>query len=307
MNEPNSPEQMSAHHELLLERCDFLVESQLWPLQRNLNYSGWLSNFTEEERNFAERLLMNFMYYSNDLTKHLFRFAFNKLASANCDFREADEVLHEQWLEFLHNVAITHVTGEDPSPTDSGYHFARLSRQFLGLDARQILTNEQAVEKIFFGDCKTIVFVDDFVGSGNQFCDTWDRTLTIAPGTHYSFKRIAEEGKQAFTAFYCPIFCTWKGRAKIRRFAPSVQLVPAHELDESYSALSPRSRFWTSDLIQSAPKFLENVSKRAGLDEGWRGFHDLAIGIAFEHGIPDATLPIYYHESSSWQPLMRRT
>lgn len=111
---------MSAHHELLLERCDFLVESQLWPLQRNLNYSGWLSNFTEEERNFAERLLMNFMYYSNDLTKHLFRFAFNKLASANCDFREADEVLHEQWLEFLHNVAITHVTGEDPSPTDKG-------------------------------------------------------------------------------------------------------------------------------------------------------------------------------------------
>jgi hypothetical protein len=307
LNDQHNGEQLSAHDELLLERCDFLVESQLWPLQRNLNYSGWLSNFTEEEKSFAERLLMNFMYYSNDLTKHLFRFAFNKLSAAICDFRESDEVMHEQWREFLQNVAVTHVTGEDPSPTDSGYHFARLSRQFLGLDASQILTNEQAVEKIYFGDCKTIVFVDDFVGSGNQFCDTWDRTLTIASDTHYSFKRIAEEGKQSFRAFYCPIFCTWKGRAKIRHSAPNVQIVPAHELDQSYSALSPSSRFWAGDLIQRAPTFLENVSKRAGLDDGWRGFHDLALGIAFEHGIPDATLPIYYHESSSWQPLMRRT
>ncbi len=307
MNQQHSVGDLSAHDELLLERCDFLVEAQLWPLERNLNYSGWLANFTEGERNFAERLLMNFMYYSNDLTKHLFRFAFNKLAMSICDFRESDEVLHEQWREFLRKIAITHVTGEEPSTTDSGYHFARLSRQFLGLDANQILSNEQAVEKIYFGDCETIVFVDDFVGSGNQFCETWDRTLTIAPETHYSFKRILDEGKRSFKAFYCPIFCTWKGRAKIHHFAPSVQIVPAHDLDESYSALSSKSRFWTNDLIPHATAFLESVSKRAGLDEGWRGFHELGLGIAFEHGIPDATLPIYYHESPSWQPLMRRT
>jgi hypothetical protein len=81
LNQPHSTGHLSAHDELLLDRCDFLVEAQLWPLERNLNYSGWLANFTEGERNFAERLLINFMYYSNDLTKHLFRFAFNKSRS----------------------------------------------------------------------------------------------------------------------------------------------------------------------------------------------------------------------------------
>ena len=78
------------------------------------------------------------------------------------------------------------------------------------------------------------------------------------------------------------------------------------ETEEDFSALSSNSRFWTPDLLQHAPDFLEKVSARAGVGNGWRGFHDLGLGIAFEHGIPDATLPIYYHESTNWQPLMRR-
>jgi hypothetical protein len=300
-------ERSSADRELLLGRCDFLVESQLWPLERNLNYRGWLDNFSENEMVFAEKLLTNFMYFSTDLTKHIFSFAFNRLTASICDLSETAIVCQERWMEFRDSVIITHVTGEDPSPTDSGYHFSRLSRQFLGFRPEQIITNEEAVAKLYFGDRSTVVFVDDFVGSGNQFCDTWDRTWTIATNNHQSFKTLVEEGHRPFKAFYCPVFCTWKGREKIGRLAPQVRITPAHDLDESYSVFSRNSRFWTPDLFDQAQEFLGKVSSRAGLGPDWRGFHNLGLGIAFEHGVPDATLPIYYHESANWLPLLRKT
>ena len=37
------------------------------------------------------------------------------------------------------------------------------------------------------------------------------------------------------------------------------------------------------------------------------GFHDLGLTIAFEHSVPDATLPIFWADGSNWKPLYRRS
>jgi hypothetical protein len=57
---------------------------------------------------------------------------------------------------------------------------------------------------------------------------------------------------------------------------------------------------------------LKRISERAGYiqenggPDDWRGFHGLGLTVAFEHGIPDASLPIFFSERNGWKPLMRR-
>lgn len=83
-------------------------------------------------------------------------------------------------------------------------------------------------------------------------------------------------------------------------------LSPAHFLSDRYSALSDESIVWPDHLRPTAYDFLQNASNRAGIIS-WAGYQDQALTLAFEHGIPDATLPIYYHEENGWTPLIKRT
>ena len=290
--------------ELLLARCDFLVEAHLWPIEQRLDFNGWLSNFTCEEMEYAECLLESFLFFSTHVTHELFRAAFRQIGSLIIDV-ENSSTPTEDWVAFKRSLIVTHVTGEDPKTTDSGLHFARLARQVLGIDESQILSNEQAAEALYFDGPKPIVFVDDFVGSGNQFRDTWGRVHSINKGTHVAFKDLMT--LHPFAAFYCPILCTSKGRSQISRLAPEVRVVPAHFLDSSYSVIAPDSLVWPAHLKPSANSFLETASARAGISANWRGFQQMGLLVAFEHSVPDATIPLIYHESQSWKPLVRRT
>lgn len=293
------------NRELLLARCDFLVESQLWPIEQDLDYQGWLGNFLDCEQKYAECLLNGFMFFSQAITRQLFLVGFNRLFFS-VQKSDPSGKPQDAWNAFKDSLLVTHVTGEDPSPSDSGYAFARLARQFLGLKESQIVTNEYAVEKLWFDGPVPLLFVDDFVGSGNQFCDTWERFHTIAPTVSVSFQRAMQ--KHTFPAYYCPVISTIPGKQKISKRAPEVTLSPAHLIDETYSVFSNSTPIWPEHLRSNAEAFLRSASTRAGITSNWRGFHNLGLLIAFQDGgPPDATLPLIYHESSHWKPLVRRT
>src|SRR5687767_8529033 len=107
-----------------------------------------------------------------------------------------------------------------------------------------------------------------------------------------SFRRLSSILTEA-TFYYCPIICTELGRENISEHCPAVTISPAHFLPPQYSALSEESLIWPPQLRSLARGFLEKASARAGVPlEKWRGFNDLALVMAFEHGVPDATLPI---------------
>jgi hypothetical protein len=154
-----------------------------------------------------------------------------------------------------------------------------------------------------------IVFVDDFVGSGEQFIKTWQRPITV-PGSTLSFERISSA--RLTDAYYCPLVCTQYGYDRITRNCPDVRLRPAHILSQKYGALDPDSFIWPSHLKDTSRDFLLSASRRAGIPESggvddWRGFHQLSLSIALGDSIPDATLPIFYWEQNGWRPLRRRS
>jgi hypothetical protein len=292
----------------VLSKTDYFVDVQLWPLLKELDAHRWLSNFTDSELDHAVHLLNGFMYFSSRLLDQLFISAVQSLSASFYSFGDSFLAFQSTWRQFVDSVIVTYVTGEIPNPSDSGYAFARRARQLLGINEDRIMAPDEAVRHLV-QQAGPIIFVDDFVGSGNQFVETWRRQVPLS-GSTSSFERITAVRGAEF--YYCPLACTEYGFDRIRRDCPAVRLHPAHLLSARYSALDPNSIIWPNHLRGTATDFLQAASARAGIPDtngnvdDWRGFHKLGLAIAMGDSVPDATLPIFYWERNGWIPLIRR-
>lgn len=290
--------------EFALNKCDHFVDMQLWPLTSHLNPRGWLSNFTSEEKPFAINLLHNFLYFNERLMEQLLRSAFQDLSRIIRGEEKVYSSVRTQWQQFFDEVIITCVRGERPNATDSGLKFLRMARQVLRIDENRILSPDETLARFRVGVRCPIIFLDDFVGSGQQFVSTWTRKVSLSYHSPVSFEDIESEYPDLRT-FYCPLICTETGQRNIKIRCPRVTLNPAHLLPDNYSALSTESVVWPPEMRISGPKFIESVSLRANIP-GWRGFHNLGLSLAFEHSVPDATLPIFHWNENGWIPLIER-
>ena len=282
----------------VLGKCSSFVDFQLWPIRSMMDPEGWLHNFTSHEQEYAHHLLNSFLYYSEPLMRALFIAGFQNISSTR---RHAARLYHPEqlaWREFCDNLIVTYVTGEIPNPTDSGFLFARMARQFLGIGEGRIVDPRDALRALSMGRQRPILFVDDFVGSGEQFISTWRRPYDIGAAGHLSFESYARSNSGDY--YYCPLLCTSDGAQAIARSCPSVQVSPGNWLTPRYSALHPNSLVWPEHLRATGPTFVLTASQRAGIPDtdggqnDWRGFHRLGLSIAFQHSVPDATLPLFY-------------
>jgi hypothetical protein len=179
-----------------------------------------------------------------------------------------------------------------------------MARQVLGIPEDRILEPDKALEALLSRK-GPVVFLDDFVGSGQQFVKTWQRKVHLNGNAPMSFEMLASVLRDT-QFFYCPLVCTTYGRDEILKQCPMLNLYPAHFLGEEYSAFSLNSLIWPEALQVSATQFIQTASRRAGIDQ-WQGFRRLGLTVAFEHSVPDATLPLLYWNSNGWKPLIERT
>lgn len=292
-------------------RCNYLVDVHLWPRATTLNASQWLENFSQDEQQLARRLLEGFTFFSADLVKQMFKGAFANISQFVVRNRSAYLPASVEWARFLGSVLVVRVTGETPSETDSGYLFTRIARDFIGINEQQIVTPESALSALIANPRQPIVFVDDFIGSGFQFKKTWERPHRIGT-SDYSFKTVTSGAAGHGSVFYVTLISTDLGRYHISKVAPSVRIVPAHQVGDQYSVISSNSIIWRTDMQIEGPAFVERKSLEIGIpdkggEEGcWRGFNSLGLAVAFEHGWPDATIPLFHTSQNGWKPLIRK-
>lgn len=296
---------------LPLERWKYFVDVQLWPKRANFDPAGWMENFTADEIPYALRLLEGFTYFSQDLVPQMFRSAFLNLSQIIVKQKFDLQSAKSEWAAFINSAIIVRVTGETPNDSDSGFAFARYARDFLNIPEHHILSPEDAIKRFNFCTEGNVIFVDDFVGSGNQFIETWQRPYPLS-GPSYSFEELNLSAKGKIGFYYCPVICTELGRSNIATDCPNVKIIPAHFYGSAQSAISPDSSIWRDDMQNEGPEFVRMASLRAGIpdlngDVGcWRGFHKLGLALAFSHGWPDATLPLFYSTANNWRPLLRK-
>jgi hypothetical protein len=179
--------------QIVMAKCDSFVDYQLLPLVEKLNPSAWLTNFKDSEKDLAVHLLNSFIYYSETFTDKLFSAAFLGLSRTIRPIHSSYLKNQTQWRDFLDTILVTHVTGEEPNTTDSGYTFARRARQVVGIEETYIIEPSLTIEQLFRNAPTPwpVVFVDDFVGSGNQFVETWYRKYNVSPTKTLSFADLA--------------------------------------------------------------------------------------------------------------------
>lgn len=294
--------------QFVLSKCDYLVEVQMWALRQKLDPRRWLSNFNVSEKEHAVHLLNAFLYFGEVVIDELFIAAFHGLSRVVIKPESSSYLkIQADWREFFDKAIITHVTGETPSITDSGIAFSRKAKKLLNINEDRILPNEEALLEVIKSP-RPVVFVDDFVGSGNQFIETWTRLVELPNSISTSFEQIANLNTNSF--FYTPLICTEYGLNNIKAENIDAFVLPAHIISNRYNVFAPDSLIWTPALQPTASEFIKNASSRAGINvnddpNDWMGFHQLGLTIAFADSAPDATLPLFTWDKNGWHPLIK--
>ena len=116
-----------------------------------------------------------FIYLNDQLVDAQFYSAFQTLSNYLSVGWKPYSLARTDWNSFLASCLIVPVQGETPNPSDSGFLFARKARQILGIDEDQLVDLDDAICAMDAKRNLPIVFVDDFVGSGEQFTKTIGR------------------------------------------------------------------------------------------------------------------------------------
>ena len=298
-------DQINFENSRLVEKERFFRAFHVWPVLEKFNFEGWLSNFNSDERWVAEHLLLNFMYFNERMTNSLLKASISNYFGTPFDL---NNLVTERSGGILDNTAFVICEGENPNPTDSGYLIARMLRNELSCPEELFLSPSDALARN--EEFSRFIFIDDFAGSGNQFVETWKRKREIN-GTKLAFNDLSSDANPSFV--YCCCIATKKAERQILNIAPSIILSPAHMISEHYSAVNPNSPIWKNMDANSAIKIIKKASYRAGYanqnygKDDWRSFNALGLYLAFDHGIPDASLPIFHSQRNKWIPLIKRS
>jgi hypothetical protein len=285
----------------VLQKCDALRKAGLWPSEQFLRPTAWLNNFEEQDRGIAAFLLDKFTFYSQRYTDALLTSSYNSLNSFlnPCSQEEANKLISD--------AKFTLITGETPNPTDSGFLICRRLRQLFNIRESNIVSPEQALSHAISGGM--VIFVDDFIGSGDQFLRTWKRNYS----SNYpcSFFDIASQ--RDFHSIYLTIIALDSGLENIRNEAPSVNVAACHVLDEKSTVHGIVSNlFTTSEINNFLEKYVDRLTPREHYIERHRefkkfGYHSKGLMLGFEHSVPDASLPIFWSiGTDGWVPLFER-
>lgn len=292
----------------VLTACDHLIDLHAWRADK-IDPHGWIANFDVSDRPLAAELLRRFTFYADPLVDQLYLSAFQTLSNIAAQQWQTFDAAKQDWRTFLSGALITWVQGERPHPADSGQIFIRKARQLLGFAEKQMCSPEEAVRRIGAGHSGAVIFVDDFVGSGEQFLTTWARTY---PDQNLPAFKTALAARP--NVFYCNLMTTEWGVERITMGAPEVTIACGNIISRASTLVGAGSASWptTTQLIE-IQALVKAYSAKLGYGEDgggewdWEGFHKLGLGLAFEHSTPDASLPIFHSQENGWTPLVRRT
>jgi hypothetical protein len=136
------------------------------------------------------------------------------------------------------------------------------------------------------GSKDTVVFIDDFSGTGKQVCDTWPEIQELLPGSPRVFLFLVAAGVG--------------GCKKIEK-QTEIILVPSIRLTEQDNIFSPCCRHFTKDEQCKVLSYCKKASRQTP-----RGHGDCGYVIVFAHTCPNNSIPILHAHHSRWEGFFRR-
>lgn len=290
------------------EKGKFFRDVQVWPLSTELDYDGWLGNFSDDsDRVIAEHILDFFTYYSKKMVNQMLA---TSVGSAGLIMKE----YYADWTHshFKQKCIYSFIPGEIPNDSDSGHIFIRKIREIANIPQSQLVGFDDLFDYLEQNPSNPIpvILVDDIVGSGLQCKTAW--CDQIGGTKSNTLKEIAQKYNHKFV--YAPLIINKVGFDLIKRDCPELFLSPAHIIGEEYNLFSDKCICWNNDiaLYTKGTEMILRKSAELGirdnnLEVSAKGFRGQGLAFAFEHGIPDAVPAFFYWDSENWVPLIKKS
>lgn len=296
------PNHGALYTESIFDRCRDLITYNVWDGIPPHRLDSWIENFgTERERYLAAKILDALIYRSKDQTIALSKQLFQRVVPDLQRRRQIAPVLGDAYTRLKGNadpgVRIVPVTLPG-RPVQSGYSVGRYLRRDLLFSDEWLVDCSDVPSLVASG--YVVIFFDDFLGTGTQFVDFVCETgLRPALGTR--------------RCVYAPLVAHKAGIEKLNiTYAGELSVAAVETLDESHSLFHEEAGSFPDgeNSTGAARDFYYWLLKDRGIDvsgESRRGFGCFELTYAFEHAIPDNSLPVlWWTESPNWQPLFIR-
>ena len=292
------PEDGPIYTEHIISRSRDLITHNIWQGIDEIRLSRWLKNFrTEKQRYFAARVLDSLIYRSDAQTKsmltHLFQRTIPDIARQHGLPPELYTALDRLQSKTEPNFSLVPVVPSTGSTMASGSLIARIISRHLRIQRKRILGAHEIRRTTPF-----VVFIDDFVGTGNQF-------------TRFIHQQNLDRLVRNKLCCYVAIAGHSVGIGNLKKKFPKLPisavdlLGPRNSLFDRHSLAFPDG----TNSIADAKSFCHDMLDEFGI--GSRKYRDgyggLALAYAFDHAIPNNCTPLlWWPPRGNWTPLFDR-
>jgi hypothetical protein len=286
-------------------RSERLIDLGLWQGLQIPTLRAWQSNFTnDEERYFAACILDALIYRSEPQTIALMKQLVQRavpdaLRTSNFGQQFEDFAARLKTSQYGKDpgIRLVPVIKDTDPPTKSGPLLARLYRRHLGFVERWMIW-PWAVPTAVKRGVRAFFFVDDFLGTGDQFVK-FIRRFSLSPALTKAM------------VVYAPLTAHRAGVQQVGLDAPHVVVAAAEYLEEAHGIFDATSPHFSDNTNSpdGAREFYDGFLRRKGL---WfsptqrYGYGGLGLAYAFSHAVPNNSLPLFWTRRRSWQPLFNR-
>ncbi len=309
-----APDDFQLFYDEILKRCYSFIELGYWNKIDKSKLNIWLDNFQTNEEKYLSALILHKIIYRNDqaiiaMLSNIFQIIIpnylmqNNIYTCN-DLELWEEKLFNPGMNFqtITKFRISTITTGDLG--ESGQFYMRLLREkFISSKMLCDITRKD-FEKVKTGHVDTIIFIDDFIGTGMQigsFIDTYHSNLS-------KFRNIA----------FMPLIAHTKGIKAIQKKAQiynlNITILPVETINcqnASFYLNKPLGdKFDGYNTIKDLLLFYKDFIKTQDIETNVNhiyGFGNLGITQLFSTGTPDNNLPpIYKNTNLSWKALQEK-
>jgi len=236
----------------------------------------WLDQFSQKDRDLAARTLdcVEFVPYGQ------IDAAFKSILNGLHGWHKDEAKRHGIWRFVPFSV----------SAGESGDTMLHRFRWANGLSSRKY--NELFIYKsdlllAELGPDDSVVFVDDFAGTGKQACEAWGKTIQeLLPGN-----------PNAYLILVVASICA---KHKIEN-ETELMVNPHSLLAEQDNIFSPKCRHFTPKERKTLLKYCRKASSSQP-----KGHGDCGFVLVFAHNCPNNSIPLLHAYHSKWEGLFRR-
>jgi hypothetical protein len=281
---------------LIKERCNNLITHQIWTGIDKNKINLWLKNFTtDEEKYFAACILDNLIFRSKPQTEAMIFQLFSR--SIPDIFRNNPPPIGD--VDLLNclkekkscNIRLVPVIKNNKDTSQSGYAISRLMKTMKFCDNKWIIDPSEINNNIKNG-INTFIFIDDFLGTGSQFIEVAKKI------------KLDELSKNNYIVF-APLSAHEKGIKAVKENFPLVKITASEVLPIGSEIFST-----CCDDAENTPEIVKAfynellVKKKIKVNKVAEQYC-LMLAYAFEHGVPNSSIKILYHDKN-WNPLFNR-